>query len=203
RDSDDAVEALSGRSGVHLHVARRVLEPDGGNRRHPHRRLLGTAAPRAVAERPVQTGGPLLVHEGLQSPGACRTRVGGRAGHSRFSARRRDTRWPGPGSEYSGLAVHIRMVRDVWPQLCPLPCGPRTSAALATISPIAASRAVGRGYFETIDTRLSLSLLQPPQFSRYMVRMTACRARRRPVMRASTRIIGSQSVLSLASSDTW
>ena len=49
RHRDDAVEALRRRGGVHLHVAHRLLEPDGRDRRHPDRRLLGAAAARAVA----------------------------------------------------------------------------------------------------------------------------------------------------------
>jgi NCS1 family nucleobase:cation symporter-1 len=37
RDRDDALATLRGRSGVHLHVADWLFEPDGGDRRHPHR----------------------------------------------------------------------------------------------------------------------------------------------------------------------
>ena len=44
RHPDDAVEALRGRVGVHLHVADRLLEPHGRARRHSHRRLLGACA---------------------------------------------------------------------------------------------------------------------------------------------------------------
>ena len=42
--------------GLHLHVARRLLEPDGRDRRHPDRRLLGRATPGAVAARSVRSG---------------------------------------------------------------------------------------------------------------------------------------------------
>ena len=41
--ADDAVEALRRRRRLHLHVADRLLEPDGRDRRHPDRRLLGPA----------------------------------------------------------------------------------------------------------------------------------------------------------------
>ena len=47
--ADDAVEALCRCVGVHLHLADRLLEPDGRHRRHPDRRLLGRAPTRAVA----------------------------------------------------------------------------------------------------------------------------------------------------------
>ena len=51
RHCHDAVEALRRCRRLHLHVAHRLLEPDGRHRRHPHRRLLGAAAARAVACR--------------------------------------------------------------------------------------------------------------------------------------------------------
>ncbi len=41
RHPDDAVEALLRRRGLHLHLAARLLEPDGRARRHSDRRLLG------------------------------------------------------------------------------------------------------------------------------------------------------------------
>ena len=45
RHPDDAVEAVCGCGGVHLHVADRLLEPDGRDRRHSDRRLLDPAEP--------------------------------------------------------------------------------------------------------------------------------------------------------------
>ncbi len=56
RHRDDAVEALRRCVGLHLHVAAGILEPDGRDRRRADRRLLGAAAARAVAARPVQAG---------------------------------------------------------------------------------------------------------------------------------------------------
>ena len=50
--ADDAVEALRRRGGVHLHLAGRLLEPDGRDRRHPDRRLLGRA-PAASCRCPI------------------------------------------------------------------------------------------------------------------------------------------------------
>ncbi len=45
RHADDAVEALCRRRRLHLHLADRLFEPDGRDRRHPHRRLLGGTRP--------------------------------------------------------------------------------------------------------------------------------------------------------------
>ena len=56
RHPDDAVEALRRRGGLHLHVADRLFEPDGRDRRHADRRLLGAAPARAVAAGSVQAG---------------------------------------------------------------------------------------------------------------------------------------------------
>ena len=62
---DDAVEALRRRGGLHLHVADRLLEPDGRDRRHPDRRLLGAAAARAVRAGPVRCHGRYAYRNGV------------------------------------------------------------------------------------------------------------------------------------------
>ena len=49
RHRDDAVEALRRCRGLHLHVARRLFEPDGSHRRRADRRLLDPAPPAAGA----------------------------------------------------------------------------------------------------------------------------------------------------------
>ena len=62
RHRDDAVEALCRCGGVHLHVAHRLLEPDGRDRRHSDCGLLAAAPARAVGARSVlcSTALPLL-----------------------------------------------------------------------------------------------------------------------------------------------
>ncbi len=54
--ADDAVEAVRRRVGVHFHVAHRVFEPDGRDRRNPDRRLLDHPEEAAVARGSVQAG---------------------------------------------------------------------------------------------------------------------------------------------------
>ena len=62
---DDAVEALLRRGRLHLHLAARLLEPDGRAGRHPDRRLLGPAAAAARRRRPVPRAGRYTYRGGV------------------------------------------------------------------------------------------------------------------------------------------
>ena len=82
RHRDDAVEALLRRGRVHLHVAHRLLEPDGRARRNPHRRLLGRAQAEAQPARPVRAAGRVHLlerHELARGRGAGAVDPAGRA----------------------------------------------------------------------------------------------------------------------------
>ena len=69
--ADDAVEALRGRVGLHLHVADRLFEPDGGDRRNPHRRLLGHQKEASCRSRICSSWTGSTATRRRQPPGDC------------------------------------------------------------------------------------------------------------------------------------
>ena len=87
--ADDAVEALRRRRRLHLHLADRLLEPDGRDRRHPDRRLLGRPRGQQLSLRDLfDVDGRYAYTNGVN-----RTRDGG-AGRSRSCRCCRDSSAP-------------------------------------------------------------------------------------------------------------
>ena len=123
RRPDDAVEALLRRGRVHLHLAARLLEPDGRARRHSHRRLLDRSqaaarrrrsASRCTVATPIRTASIRRAIVALVLVVA--------AGDPGFSRARLDARRDSCQPEFLRQALHLRLVRHVLPELRHLPC---------------------------------------------------------------------------------
>ncbi len=100
-------------AALYFHLAHRLLEPDGGDRRHPDCRLLG--APRALAfdGRPFQTAGSIHIHQRRELSRRSCPRSGDPARRARVPARRRDAGRAGGEPDVCRHPLHIRVVRHV------------------------------------------------------------------------------------------